>query len=215
MTQSETTTTELIKGPAGLLEIKRYASEGLPQQAWGIVCHPHPLFGGSMHNKVVTTIVKAFQQLGVNTITFNFRGVGRSEGVFDQGRGELEDLFAVIDWMQQQQTGLALWLGGFSFGGYIVAKAATQIPVTKLLLVAPPVVNFAMDTLPPILCPFVLAQGERDEVVSAEKVYAWCDAQNPRPEILRFPDAGHFFHGQLVELRQGIVGALGVTEPRP
>lgn len=200
--------TQLISGPAGQLEVILAEPTEEPRNAWGVVCHPHPLFGGTMHNKIVTTLVKTFQGLGVATVRFNFRGVGRSEGQFDNGNGELDDLKAVIDWVQQQQKKSAIWVAGFSFGAYIAAKAATQIPVNKLVTVAPAVQHFPMQALPPITCPWVLVQGELDDIVPPQEVFAWAEARKPKPIILRFPQAGHFFHGQLGELRTRIQEAL-------
>jgi alpha/beta superfamily hydrolase len=195
------TTVQTITGPAGKLEM--LVSEPLATEcaAVGIVCHPHPLFGGTMYNKVVTTITKAFQNLGVRTVRFNFRGVGESTGEFDGGKGELEDLLAVIKWLRQENSSRAIWLAGFSFGAYVAAQAATQMPFERLVLVAPPVVNFSMMTLPPILSPWILVQGEKDEVVQAEETFVWAERREPTPSILRFPEASHFFHGQLTELR--------------
>lgn len=200
--------TQLINGPAGQLEVAVSEATSPERSAWGIVCHPHPLYGGTMHNKVVTTLAKTFQGMGVPTVRFNFRGVMRSEGQFDQGNGELDDLLAVIDWVQQERIKNEIWLAGFSFGAFIAAKAATQIPVNKLVTVAPPVQNFPMQHLPPINNPWVLVQGERDDVVSPQEVFAWAEARNPKPIIIRFPEAGHFFHGQLSELRTEITEAL-------
>ena len=128
------------------------------RNAFAVVWHPHPLYGGTMHNKIVTTLAKAFQAMGVLTIRFNFRGVMESEGRFDSGEGELQDLLAVINWIQQERGKKELWLGGFSFGSFIAAKAATQIPVNRLVTIAPPVQHFPMKDLPPITCPWVLVQ---------------------------------------------------------
>lgn len=200
--------TQLIDGPAGKLEIAVSEPIGEARNAWGIVCHPHPLYGGTMHNKVVTTLAKTFQNMGVVTVRFNFRGVMRSEGGFDHGNGELDDLLAVIDWVQQERGKGEIWLAGFSFGAYIAAKAASQIEISKLVTVAPPVQHFPMKDLPPITCPWVLVQGERDDVVPPQEVLAWAEARNPQPVIIRFPEAGHFFHGQLGELRAEIEAAL-------
>lgn len=207
-TIATTEKTQEIQGPAGRLELIVGEPSGVPRNAWGIVCHPHPLYGGTMHNKVVTTLTKMFQGLGLTTVRFNFRGVMRSEGRYDNGNGELDDLLAVIDWVQQQSLKNELWLAGFSFGAYIAAKAATQIPVTKLVTIAPPVQHFPMKNLPPILCPWVLVQGEKDDVVPPEDVLKWAEHRDPPPIILRFPEAGHFFHGQLGELRKRIEEAL-------
>lgn len=208
-TYRTTETSTLIDGPAGKLEVIVAEPSGEEEsKAWGIICHPHPLYGGTMHNKIVTTLAKTYQGMGANTVRFNFRGVMRSEGVFDNGNGELDDLLAVVDWVLQQHPKQAIWLAGFSFGGYIAAKAAAQIPTKKLVTVAPPVQNFPMEHLPPITCPWVLVQGEKDDVVPAEAVLKWAESRNPKPTILRFPEAGHYFHGLLNELRTRITDAL-------
>jgi alpha/beta superfamily hydrolase len=201
--------TQLINGPAGKLEVAVGEAAGEEQRkALGVVCHPHPLYGGTMHNKIVTTLAKTFQGMGVTTVRFNFRGVMESEGYFDQGNGELDDLMAVIEWIQKDRPHQELWLAGFSFGSYVAAKAATQLPVSKLVTVAPPVQHFPMQDLPPITCPWVLVQGERDDVVPPKAVLDWAEARRPQPIIIRFPDAGHYFHGQLGELRSQIQEAL-------
>jgi alpha/beta superfamily hydrolase len=200
--------TQLINGPAGQLQVAMSPPTSEERSAWGIVCHPHPLYGGTMNNKVVTTLAKTFQGMGVATVRFNFRGVMDSEGRYDHGQGELDDLLAVMDWVQQQGIKNEIWLAGFSFGAFIAAKAATQIPVNALVTVSPPVHHFSLDRLPPIECPWVLVQGERDDVVPPTEVFAWAESRQPKPIILRFPEAGHFFHGQLSELRTQIQEAL-------
>lgn len=205
----KTENTDLIKGPAGKLEVILESAKSEERNAIGIICHPHPLFGGTMHNKVVTTLAKTFQHLGLTTVRFNFRGVGRSEGEFAQGHGELDDLLAVIDWMQQQHPKRDIWLAGFSFGAYVAAKAAVQVVPKKLVTIAPPVQNFPMNMLPPILCPWILVQGGQDDVVPAAEVLAWAEERVPKPIIIEFPEAGHFFHGQLGELRARLEEALG------
>lgn len=207
-TLTKTEVLQLINGPAGKLELLIDTTPAKKHAAWGIVCHPHPLYAGTMHNKIVTTLTRAFEGLGLNTIRFNFRGVGKSEGVYDNGEGELEDLLTVMAWLHQEHAQPDIWLAGFSFGAYIAAKAAAQTYPEKLVTVAPPVVNFPMQTIPPITCPWVLVQGEKDEVVTAAEVLAWAETRVPPPTILRFPEAGHFFHGQLVELRTRLEEAL-------
>lgn len=207
-TRIKTEKTDLIKGPSGQLEVIQEEAKGEKRSAIGIVCHPHPLFGGTMHNKVVTTLAKTFQHLGLNTVRFNFRGVGRSEGEFAHGHGELDDLLAVIEWMQQEHPKSDIWLAGFSFGAYVAAKAAVALPIQKLVTVAPPVQHFPMTMLPPIFCKWVLVQGGQDDVVPAEEVLAWAEARNPKPVIIEFPEAGHFFHGVLGELKQRLEDVL-------
>lgn len=201
-------TVELIDGPSGKLEVAFSFPDEVAPRAWGIVCHPHSLHGGTMYNKVVTTIVKALQNLGLATVRFNFRGVGESAGEFDGGDGELKDLITVMDWVQHDSNVQAIWLAGFSFGAYVAAKAATQIPIQQLVTIAPAVTNFPMQQLPAIKCPWLLVQGDQDEIVPAKAVYDWALAREPRPVIVSFPTAGHFFHGQLTELRVKMEEAL-------
>lgn len=198
----------LIQGPAGKLEIAMGVPIGTEREAIGVICHPHPQHGGTMQNKVVTTLAKAFQGLGVTTVRFNFRGVGKSQGAYDFGRGEVEDVLAVVKWMQTEMGKKELWVAGFSFGAFIAASVAVQLPVKKLVTVAPPVMHFPMRNLPPILCDWVLVQGEQDEVVPSEEVLTWAESRQPPPVIVRMPEAGHFFHGQLVELRVQVEKAL-------
>jgi alpha/beta superfamily hydrolase len=197
-----------IKGPAGKLEIAIGTPIGPDRNTLGIICHPHPLHGGTMYNKVVTTLARSFQGLGLTTVRFNFRGVGQSQGEFDFGRGEIDDLLAVAKWVQTEMGHQDLWLAGFSFGAYIAASVAVQVPTKKLVTVAPPVTHFPMRDLPPILCDWVLVQGDQDDVVAPEDVLAWAKSRLPPPVILRFPEAGHFFHGQLGELRVRLEEAL-------
>lgn len=201
-------TAESIQGPAGKLEVAVGTPEGDERNAIGVICHPHPLHGGTMYNKVVTTLAKTFQGMGLTTVRFNFRGVGKSEGKFDFGKGEIDDLLAVVNWMLQTSGAKELWLAGFSFGAYIAASGAVQLPTKKLVTVAPPVEHFPMRDLPPILCDWVVVMGDKDDVVPPEQVYAWTDGRMPPPKVIRFPEAGHFFHGQLGELRQEIENAL-------
>jgi uncharacterized protein len=198
----------LIHGPAGQLELQVSAPIGSIRKAWAIICHPHPLHGGTMQNKVVTTLAKTFQHLGLSTVRFNFRGVGNSEGKFDQGYGELDDLLKVIEWVLSERPDHEIWLAGFSFGAYVVAKAGTQIPVGQIVLVAPPVTHFHMEALATFLSPWILVQGDLDEVVPADAVYAWAEQRAPKPTLIRFPQATHFFHGQLLELRRKLEEAL-------
>ena len=201
-------TANMIQGPAGKLEIAVGTPTGIEREAIGIVCHPHPLHGGTMYNKVVTTLAKTFQGKGLTTVRFNFRGVGQSQGEFDHGRGEVDDLLAVVKWLQSEMGNKELWLAGFSFGAFIAASGAVQLPVKKLVTVAPPVEHFPMRNLPPILCDWIVVQGEKDDVVPAAEVLAWAESRVPPPVIIRFPEAGHFFHGLLGELRMRVEEAL-------
>jgi uncharacterized protein len=202
-------TTFLLNGPAGAIEVLT----SVPQDSQiikgtAIICHPHPLFGGTMHNKVVTTLARVFRDIGVRTVRFNFRGIGKSEGVHDDGRGEVEDVIAIAEWVKRTCPKEALWLAGFSFGGFVAAAAATHLAVKQLISIAPMVSRFRQAHLPPIICPWLIIQGEEDEVISPEELYAWIETLQPKPTLIRMPHAGHFFHGKLMELRRVLSGAL-------
>jgi uncharacterized protein len=209
-TQMKAETHTLIKGPAGQLELLIDPPSENKRKIMGIVCHPHPLHGGSMYNKIVTTLIKTFQGLGLATIRFNFRGVGKSEGSFSGGEGELADLLTIINWVTQHHPTCEIWLAGFSFGGVIAIKAATQVSIAKLVAIAPAVRHFPMQDLPAIQCPWIVVQGEKDEIVLPDQVFSWLKDQTPQPLIIRFPEAGHFFHGQLLELRAKLEEALQI-----
>lgn len=202
-------TTFLLPGPVGELEVLLSAApQESGKEAMAVICHPHPLHGGTMNNKVVTTLSKAFQLLNMQTVRFNFRGVGKSGGSYGEGWGELQDLYAVLDWVKLLAPEAPIWLAGFSFGAYISIRAATERPVAGLVSVAPPVNHFPFNQPVSIACPWVVVQGDRDEVVPLEAVLAWVESLDPRPELVRFPEAGHFFHGGLTELKEALVGKL-------
>lgn len=191
-----------IPGPSGELEIvvERPRSEAV--QLVAIICHPHPLYGGSMTNKVVTTLARALQDLGLWTVRFNFRGIGKSQGTYDKAVGEGDDLLAVVNFVKANfPSDFGLWLGGFSFGAYVAMQAVTQVPAKHLILIAPPVHDFNFSQLPEITIPWLVVQGESDEVVPPEQVFAWIKHLKHPPRLIRFPQVGHFFHGKLIQLR--------------
>lgn len=206
----------LLPGPAGVLE----AATALPEPAaarrgTAIVCHPHSQQGGTMHNKVVTIVERSLRESGLATVTFNFRGVGESSGSFDDGRGETDDLLAIAAWVQQVRAGDVLWLAGFSFGSYVAARAAAQLPLRQLISIAPPVSRWDFAALPAPPCPWLIVQGESDEVVDPEAVYAFAAARQPPPVLVRLPDTGHFFHRRLMDLRGVIKNAVRANLPLP
>lgn len=200
-------TTLLISGPIGNLELL-ISSPIEPKSITCIVCHPHPVQGGTMHNKVVYTLASAMEVLGVKTVRFNFRGVQKSEGQFDHGVGELEDLEAVIRWVRNQCSNDIIWLAGFSFGGFIAIKGSADPVVQGLVVVAPPADHPYFKELPAITCPWILVQGEQDEIVAAKSVCAWADQQKLAPQKVIMPNAGHFFHGQLIVLKELLLQAV-------
>ncbi len=187
-----------IAGPAGMLSVAVDTIADMPTRGIAVVCHPHPLHGGTMDNKVVTTIARALVQRGWRTVRFNYRGVGGSAGAWDAGRGEVEDALAVI--AAHRLPGEALILGGFSFGGFVAATTATKLSPAdqphRLVLVGPATANFAVPSVPPET---LVIHGECDDVVPLSATMDWA-----RPQALPvvvIPGAGHFFHGQLALLK--------------
>lgn len=205
-----------LPGPAGVLEAITQCPTDLTRPATVVICHPHPLHGGTMQNKVVHTLARTFAELGLRTVRFNFRGVGASDGEYARGVGETEDALAVLSWVRAHRPHDQLWLAGFSFGGYVALRAASQATVSQLLLVAPPVHLYTELGPPPIpKVSTLVVQGEDDEVVSPAAVKDWIDTLQPRPALRMFPGVGHFFHGRLNDLRVAIQDALRSKVPNP
>lgn len=198
-------TTFLFEGPNGAIEVLTASADIEKPIGNSIICHPHPLHGGTMNNKVVTTIAKAFRELGLRTVRFNFRGVGKSAGVYDEGIGETDDVLTLADWLKSQFPLDPLWLGGFSFGGYVAAKAATRLSIKQLVSVAPQASRFVDSPLSSIPSPWLIIQGEKDEIIPPEEVYHFVEISVPKPTLIRLPNAGHFFHGKLLELRKALM----------
>ncbi|WP_455212759.1 alpha/beta hydrolase [Kaarinaea lacus] len=195
----------LIPGPVGGLEaVMACPDERESMSPIAIICHPHPLYGGSMANKVVHMVANTFKEIGLPTLRFNFRGVGHSQGRFDQGRGEVQDLVAVCEWFKQRYPEAPLWLAGFSFGSYIAFQAHNQVNAQRLLLIAPPVTRFDFNADAQIQIPWMVIQGGKDEIVEPEKVSAWVLRQGNTVSYEWLADAGHFFHGRLNHIREAI-----------
>ncbi len=192
-----------INGPAGQLEILLEAPETLSGSApVAIICHPHPLYGGTMQNKVVHTLAKSCLELGMLAIRFNFRGVGQSVGHFEHGLGEQQDCIAVAQWAVKQFPNRPLWLAGFSFGSFVAYQAFTKINAERLLLVAPPVDLFQFEPMGCIQIPWCVIQGKQDEITPPESVEAWVNKQPIVPKFYYLDDVSHFFHGKLNLLRE-------------
>lgn len=191
-----------LTGPAGKLEcLVDVPDPELERPVTVVICHPHPLHGGSMRNKVVTIIERAMRELGLRTVRFNFRGAGDSEGEYDEGNGELDDLMTVVDWVQRTRPADDLWLAGFSFGAFITLKAAQDLPVRQMITVAPPVERYGFEKLLPPNCPWLVVQGDEDDVVSADAVTHWAEALDQPPNLIIMEGASHFFHRRLMDLR--------------
>ncbi len=206
-------TTLTLDGPAGDLEAIVEAAEAPARDAVAVVCHPLPTEGGTMHNKVVTMAARALRESGIDTVRFNFRGVGASSGKFDNGQGEADDLRAVVAWVRQQRPQAQLWLAGFSFGSYITLKCADELKPAMVVSIAPPAAGRSWDfsAIVPPQCPWLVIQGEADEIVDPQAVYAWIDSlkqlRQP-PELVRMPDTSHFFHRRLIDLRGAIKNGI-------
>jgi len=197
--------TLLLDGPAGALEVAVDRSDCPPRPATAIVCHPLPTEGGTMHNKVVTMAARALREVGLDTVRFNFRGTGASAGSFDDGVGETADLLAVAAWVRAQRPDHALWLAGFSFGAYVALRAAAELQPAFMLSIAPPVGrSWDFDTLVLPTCPWLVIQGDADEIVDPQAVRSWVEAMTAPPQLVRMPDTSHFFHRKLLDLRGAI-----------
>ncbi len=197
-----------IPGSAGLLEAVIEEPSSSPQRLLAIICHPHPQQEGTMNNKVVTTLVRVFQRLDIVPIRFNFRGVGRSQGSYGHVTGELDDLRAVIAWAREHYPDYRILLAGFSFGSYIATKVATEINPVALITIAPPVHHNEFNKLPEINFPWIVVQGEADEVVPPQEVFDWLETRSIKPSMISLPGVGHFFHGQLIVLRDLLIERL-------
>ncbi len=198
----------VIPGPAGSLEALLETPAVANSERVAILCHPHPQHQGTMQNKVVTTLARAMNDLGLPALRLNFRGVGASGGEYGGGEGELEDLLAVAEYVANRWSGAEIWLGGFSFGAVVAARAASSIGAGRLITIAP-AVNFLgtyLDAQPAM--PWLIVQGDQDEIVPVDEVIEWLDQLEPGPELVVMPGVGHFFHGNLVELRQTLVANL-------
>lgn len=198
-----------LDGPEGQLEALHLATPDAKGVA--LICHPHPLFAGTMQNKVVATLQRAARDAGYATLRFNFRGVGQSAGSYAEGRGEIDDALAAARWLAEQHPGLPLTLMGFSFGSCVAGNAAERLEeegaeLAQLFMLAPPVERFDVDL--PQRCPLTVIQPEADEVVTPERVYAWSAELSKPHELIRIPECSHFFHGKLIELKDLIQARL-------
>ena len=157
-----------------------------------------------MHNKVVHTLARAFVMLGFSTLRFNFRGTEASEGDYDEGHGELDDALTALAWMRHRVADGPIWLAGFSFGAAIAVRAAVETEVAGLISVAPAVSRFANTLQGQPRCPWLVVQGDEDELVDIEETITWLNSLEEGPELLVVPKAEHFFHGKLTVLRDAV-----------
>jgi alpha/beta superfamily hydrolase len=199
---------ESVAGPAGRIECAIDRPDAAPR-GLALVCHPHPQFGGTLDNKVVQTVARAFLQLGWTSVRFNFRGVGGSEGTWGEGAGEVEDASSVLaTWRARPElAGLPFCLAGFSFGGFVAAEIAHRMPEgakpRRVVLIGP---STEKQVVPAVPADTVVIQGESDDVVPLAATLAWARPQNL--PVIVFPGVGHFFHGQLGLLKSVLVREL-------
>ena len=189
-----------IAGPAGALEIALNVPEG-SVRGIALIAHPHPLQGGTFDNKVVQTLAKTFAALAYAAARFNFRGVGKSEGQFDDGIGETDDALAALAAAKLEFGELPVVLAGFSFGSYVQTRVAHTITAERLVLIGPAVRRFPLEVVPPDT---IVIHGEEDDVVALTDVLGWARPQ--QLPIIVFPGCGHFFHGRLPQLQRLITG---------
>jgi alpha/beta superfamily hydrolase len=195
-----------VPGPAGSVEIAVDSPPAdVPVRGVAVVCHPHPQHGGTLDNKVAQMLARSFVQLGYRAVRFNFRGVGASEGRWDEGRGEIDDALAVI--AGERDAALPLALAGFSFGAYVASQAARRLAdegaaAERLVLVGPATQNFEVAPVP---ADTIVVHGESDEVVPLQATLDWARPQHL--PVIVIPGVGHFFHGQLTLLKSIVVRA--------
>jgi uncharacterized protein len=213
------TVTDLI-GPAGLLEAlldgpESSGSGSRPIRAAVVFAHPHPQFGGTMHTKVVYRGAKGLARIGCVVLRFNFRGVGRSEGAFDQGEGEKEDFKAALDYMAAHYPGTPLWAAGFSFGAWVALEVgATDDRVSALIGIAPPVAtsisghNYTFENTLASTKPKFFVQGESDEVCPLEGMWTFYGKLEEPKELVVVDAAGHLFEGKAEEVGDALEDLL-------
>jgi alpha/beta superfamily hydrolase len=208
MTQAPVKQSLVIEGPEGALEALLESPGAEIGSRIAILCHPHPQYQGTMQNKVVHTLARAMNDLGLSALRFNFRGVGNSEGTYGHGEGEVGDLIAVADYARLRWPGAAIWLAGFSFGAVVAARAAMRIKPERLISIAPAVnvLGRELESIPTM--PWLIIQGDADEVVPVADVRNWAKQLEIQPELIILPGVGHFFHGHLVDLRALLVKQL-------
>ena len=193
----------LLAAPGGVLEVKTH----YPKQYQGacvVLGHPHPLQEGTMDNKVVHTLARAYVQQNFAVVRFNFRGVGQSSGTWGDVHGECDDFKTVVQWLQGALTYSRLDFAGFSFGSYISAFQAQNFDIHQLISIAPPVHHNDFQALS-LDCKWLIVQGEEDEVVAAHLVQEFAERDSVHAELILFPETTHFFHGQLVKLKNLII----------
>jgi hypothetical protein len=198
-----------LPGPVGRLECLLQEREGVAPAFLAVVCHPHPLYGGTMHNKVTHRAATTLHARGAAVLRFNFRGVGKSEGTHDKGRGEMQDTLALLDWLRRRHRSAEVWLAGFSFGSWVASRAAAaEAAVKRLIMLAPPVHTQTFEEMRSYAVPKLVIQGTADEVCKPENLArvfpTWADPKR----LESVEGASHFFDRRLAELGSAIEHGL-------
>lgn len=198
----------MVPGPAGNLEAMYLATEGA--HAVALLCHPNPEQGGTMLNKVVSTLQRTARDQGLATLRFNYRGTGKSEGSHNMNGGEVDDAQAALEWLRERQPGLPVYLFGFSFGGFVAASLSGRLelqgePAVQLCLVAPAAMRIRQPHWIAGQGRLTIIQPEQDEVIDPQLVYDWAAGLQRPHQLCRVADSGHFFHGKLVELKECVL----------
>jgi alpha/beta superfamily hydrolase len=201
----------MIDGPSG--QLQALLLDNAENRGVALICHPNPVQGGSMLNKVVSTLQRTARDLGLHTLRFNYRGVGASEGEHDMVAGEVDDAEAVALWLRARYPDSPLTLLGFSFGGFVAAHLGARLeargmPPAKLVLVAPAVSRLSRERPAAGHCPILVIQPEDDEVIEAQQVYDWFANLGRAHELLKVAECGHFFHGKLGNLKELLLPRL-------
>jgi alpha/beta superfamily hydrolase len=190
-----------LKGTVGQLEAVLTVPLQINSPYVAFLGHPHSLQGGTMNNKVVTTMARMFKELNIPSLRFNFRGVGLSEGVYDSGVGESEDMMAQARAWQQEQADISFIFAGFSFGSYVAYRAAAQMKSSLLITIAPSVHNYNYNEFTSYPPSWLIVQGDDDELVPLDLVLHFAQQFQPALPVIQFAHTGHFFHGKLLELK--------------
>ncbi len=195
----------LIPGAIGQIESILDSNENKTKNKYiAVCCHPHPQHGGTMFNKVIYTASRTLAGMGITSLRFNFRGVGRSEGAYSEGVGEVDDLAAVIAWVKINHPLKKLILVGFSFGAYVSISKSNELDAKLLVSIAPPIGRMTFTNLDKPACPWLIVQGRQDEIVDYLDVESWVGSFSEPPELVLLENASHFFHAQLNYLRAEI-----------
>ena len=196
--------TFFIEGKAGLIEAVHDKIKDANSNKVAVICHPHPLYQGTMRNKVVTTIARAMKSCDIESFRFNYRGVGDSQGEYGEGFGETEDLISICEWIKANTTAKEIILGGFSFGGAVAYMGLEKLDmISSMVSIAPAVDRFDLDEYPQLAIPWLVVQGTDDDTVNPQSVFDFIAKQDDTNlTLVKVDEVGHFFHGKLTNLKE-------------